>query len=119
MIENSILPGFNPDPSILRNGEDYYIVTSTFEWFPGIAIYHSKNLKNWQLINHVLTRTSQVDLKGLAPSLGVWAPALSYNEVLNQFYMCFSVIHGAVDNFFDLDNYVVMTKDVSVIGPGL
>lgn len=113
MIQNPILPGFNPDPSILRVGDDYYIATSTFEWFPGIAIYHSKDLKHWQLINHALSRSSQVDLKGLAPALGVWAPALSYNKSLRKFYMCFSVIHGVVDNFFDLDNYVVTTDDIN------
>lgn len=112
MIENPILPGFNPDPSILRVGEDYYIATSTFEWFPGIAIYHSKDLKHWQLINHALTRKEQVDLKGLAPALGVWAPALSYHAPTKRFYMCYSVIHSVVDNFFDLDNYMVTTEDI-------
>lgn len=54
MIQNPILPGFNPDPSIVRVGKDYYIATSTFEWFPAIAIYHSVNLKDWQLITHVI-----------------------------------------------------------------
>lgn len=112
MITNPILPGFNPDPSILRVGNDYYIATSTFEWFPGIAIYHSRDLKNWELINHALTRSEQVDLKGLAPALGVWAPALSYNEDNKTFYMCYSVIHGALSNNFDLDNYVVKAKDI-------
>lgn len=112
MITNPILPGFNPDPSILRVGEDYYIATSTFEWFPGIAIYHSRDLKHWQLINHALTRKEQVNLRGLDPALGVWAPALSYNEQNETFYMCYSVIHGALDNNFDLDNYVVKTQDI-------
>lgn len=112
MITNPILPGFNPDPTILRVGEDYYIATSTFEWFPGIAIYHSRDLKNWALINHVLTRREQVDLRGVDPALGVWAPALSYNEKNGKFYMCFSVIHGVLSNFFDLDNFVVTTEDI-------
>ena len=49
MIKNPILPGFNPDPSIVRVNDDYYIANSTFEWFPGIAIHHSKDLVNWEL----------------------------------------------------------------------
>ena len=47
MIKNPILPGFNPDPCICRKGDDYYMAVSTFEWFPGIPIYHSRDLKNW------------------------------------------------------------------------
>ena len=61
-ISNPVLPGFNPDPSILRVRDDYYIATSTFEWFPGVQIHHSRNLVNWQLINRPLDRSSQLDL---------------------------------------------------------
>ena len=50
MIINPILPGFNPDPSICRVGDDYYIATSTFEWFPGVQIHHSRDLANWELV---------------------------------------------------------------------
>ena len=49
MIQNPILPGFNPDPCICRKGDDYYLAVSTFEWFPGIPVYHSRDLKNWEL----------------------------------------------------------------------
>ena len=56
MIKNPILKGFNPDPSICRVGDDYYIATSTFQWFPGVQIYHSKDLANWELVSHPLTR---------------------------------------------------------------
>ena len=55
LIQNPILPGFHPDPSIVRVGEDYYIVNSTFEWFPGVPIHHSRDLVNWRPIGHVLT----------------------------------------------------------------
>ena len=55
-IQNPVLRGFNPDPSIIRVHDDYYIVTSTFEWFPGVPIYHSKDLANWRQVGHVLTR---------------------------------------------------------------
>lgn len=63
-ITNPILPGFNPDPSILRVGEDYYIATSTFEWFPGVQIHHSKDLANWDLTVRPLSRKSQLDMRG-------------------------------------------------------
>lgn len=65
MIKNPILPGFNPDPCICRKGEDFYLAVSTFEWFPGIPVYHSRDLKNWELYTHVLTDDEKVDLKKL------------------------------------------------------
>lgn len=60
MIQNPILPGFNPDPCICRKGDDYYLAVSTFEWFPGIPVYHSRDLKNWELYTHVLTDDEKV-----------------------------------------------------------
>ena len=77
MIQNPILPGFNPDPSILRVGDDYYIATSTFEWFPGVQIHHSRDLANWELVTRPLTRKSQLDMRGDPDSCGVWAPAVN------------------------------------------
>ena len=55
-FHNPIIPGYSPDPSICRVGKDYYLVNSTFEYFPGVPVYHSTNLVNWELIGHVLTR---------------------------------------------------------------
>lgn len=77
---NPIIPGFNPDPSICRVGDDYFLVTSTFEYFPGIPIYHSKDLLAWTLIGHVLTRRSQLEMRTTEPSGGVWAPTLRYHQ---------------------------------------
>jgi len=77
-IVNPILRGFNPDPSIVRVDEDYYIATSTFEWFPGVQIHHSRDLVNWRLIARPLTRASQLDMRGDPDSCGVWAPALRH-----------------------------------------
>ena len=57
---NPLIPGFNPDPSIVKVGDDYYLATSTFEYLPGIPVYHSKDLIHWELIGHVATRTEQV-----------------------------------------------------------
>ena len=78
MIQNPIFPGFNPDPCICRKGEDYYVAVSTSEWFPGIPVYHSKDLKNWELYTHVLTDDEEVDLKKLPSAKGIWAPWLTY-----------------------------------------
>jgi xylan 1,4-beta-xylosidase len=82
MIRNPILPGFNPDPSIVRVGEDYYIATSTFEWFPGVQIHHSRDLVNWRLIARPLNRPSQLNMLGAPDSCGVWAPCLTHADGL-------------------------------------
>jgi len=79
-ITNPILSGFNPDPSIIRVGPDYYIATSTFEWFPGAQIHHSTDLVNWTLVARPLNRKAQLDMAGNPDSCGVWAPCLSYLE---------------------------------------
>ena len=77
---NPILRGFNPDPSIVRVGEDYYIATSTFEWYPGVQIHHSRDLANWTLVARPLSRARQLDMRGNPDSCGVWAPDLSYKD---------------------------------------
>src|SRR5665213_2715940 len=79
-IRNPILPGFNPDSSIIRVGDDYYIATSTFEWFPGVQIYHSRDLAHWRLLPRPLNRASQLNMLGDPDSCGVWAPCLSYSD---------------------------------------
>ncbi len=81
-IRNPILPGFNPDPSIIRVGDDYYIATSTFEWFPGVQIHHSRDLIHWRLLKRPLNRPSQLNMLGDPDSCGVWAPCLSYADDL-------------------------------------
>jgi xylan 1,4-beta-xylosidase len=82
MIQNPILRGFNPDPSIVRVGDDYYIATSTFEWYPGVQIHHSRDLVNWRLLTRPLTRASQLNMLGAPDSCGVWAPCLTYADGL-------------------------------------
>jgi len=84
--KNPIIPGFNPDPSICRAGEDYYLVTSSFEYFPGVPIYRSRDLTNWTQIGHCLTRRSQLDIiDGYPNCLGIYAPTLRYYN--GVFYM--------------------------------
>ncbi|MBD1432013.1 glycoside hydrolase family 43 protein [Sphingobacterium sp. DN00404] len=81
-FQNPIIRGFNPDPSICRVGDDYYLVTSSFEYFPGLPIYHSKDLINWQQIGHCLTRDSQLALQDAPASGGLFAPSLRYHDGL-------------------------------------
>ncbi|KAF0094151.1 MAG: xylan 1 4-beta-xylosidase [Puniceicoccaceae bacterium 5H] len=79
-FRNPVLPGFNPDPSICRVGDDYYLATSSFVWFPGLPIYHSKDLVNWELIGHGLDRPDQIDFTGLRERDGIYAPTLRYHD---------------------------------------
>ena len=81
-IRNPILPGFNPDPSIVRVGDDYYVATSTFEWFPGVQIHHSRDLVHWRLLTRPLRRARQLDMRGDPDSCGVWAPCLTHADGL-------------------------------------
>jgi xylan 1,4-beta-xylosidase len=82
VIRNPILRGFNPDPSIVRVGDDYYIATSTFEWFPGVQIHHSRDLAHWRLLTRPLRRASQLNMLGDPDSCGVWAPCLTHADGL-------------------------------------
>ncbi|RDV29359.1 glycoside hydrolase family 43 protein [Alteromonas aestuariivivens] len=81
-FENPVLPGFHPDPSIVRVGDDFYLVNSSFEWFPGVPIFHSKDLVNWRQIGHVLNRPSQLNMVKNRPSSGIWAPTIRYQDGL-------------------------------------
>ncbi|MEO5708139.1 MAG: glycoside hydrolase family 43 protein [Alteraurantiacibacter sp.] len=87
-LTNPILRGFNPDPSIVRVGEDFYIAVSTFEWFPGVQIHHSRDLTNWRLAARPLNRASQLDMRGDPDSCGVWAPDLTYAH--DRFWLLFT-----------------------------
>ena len=87
-IQNPILRGFNPDPSIVRVGDDYYIATSTFEWFPGVQIHHSRDLVHWRLLTRPLNRPSQLNMLGDPDSCGVWAPCLTHADGL--FYLIYT-----------------------------
>ena len=82
VIKNPILPGFNPDPSIVRVGDDYYIATSTFEWFPGRANSSFQGLGPLAVVDAAARRASQLNLLGDADSCGVWAPCLTYADGL-------------------------------------
>lgn len=84
---NPVMAGFYPDPSICRKGDTFYLVNSSFTFFPGVPIFKSTDLVNWQQIGHVLDRESQVPLHRQNVSGGIFAPAISYNEKNKTFYM--------------------------------
>ena len=118
-ITNPVLRGFNPDPSIVRVGDDYYIATSTFEWYPGVQIHHSKDLVHWRLLTRPLRRASQLDMRGDPDSCGVWAPCLTYADGL--FYLIYTDVKrygrasgGGTANasLRDFHNYLVTAERI-------
>jgi xylan 1,4-beta-xylosidase len=82
---NPVIPGFYPDPSLCKVGDDFYLVNSSFQYFPGVPIFHSRDLIHWEQIGYCLTRESQLDLKGCGSSMGIYAPTLRYHQ--GRFYM--------------------------------
>ncbi|QYK41807.1 MAG: glycoside hydrolase family 43 protein [Paracoccaceae bacterium] len=103
--QNPILRGFNPDPSFCRVGEDYYIATSTFEWYPGVQIHHSRDLVNWRLVSRPLRRAAQLDMRGNPDSCGIWAPCLSWAD--GRFWLVYTDVKRLDGAFKDSHNYIV------------
>lgn len=104
--QNPVISGFHPDPSVCRAGEDFYLVNSSFEYFPGIPVYHSKDLVHWEQIGHCLTRNSQVTLPLGAPNcLGIYAPTIRYYN--GTFYCIVTNVGGPRSG-----NFYVKTKDI-------
>lgn len=110
MITNPVIRGFNPDPSIIRIGDDYYIATSTFEWWPGINIYHSKDLVNWSLHSRPLNKKCLLDLTGVPDGGGIWAPCLSYDG--RKVYLVYTVVKER-GPMMQTDNYLIETDDIN------
>jgi xylan 1,4-beta-xylosidase len=113
MIRNPVLRGFNPDSMIIRVGDDYYVATSTFEWFPGVHIYHSKDMVHWRLLTRPLDNAKLLDLRGIPSSGGIWAPALSYDN--GTFYLCYTNVRCRKGVYKDLHNYLITATDI--MGP--
>ncbi|SFR98963.1 glycoside hydrolase family 43 protein [Anaeromicropila populeti] len=107
IYRNPIIAGMHPDPSICRVGEDYFLVNSSFEYFPGIPVFHSRNLIQWDLIGHCITRNSQLTIrKGFPNETGTFAPTIRYHN--GTFYVvCTNVTYGGADD----GNFFVWTKD--------
>jgi len=109
-LKNPIIPGFHPDPSICRAGGDYFLVTSSFEYFPGVPIHHSRDLVNWRQIGHCLTRKSQLFLEGAPSSGGVYAPTIRHHD--GRFYMVTTNVARQVDGRVEEGgNFYVSTDD--------
>jgi xylan 1,4-beta-xylosidase len=111
MIRNPVLPGFHPDPSILRVGTDYYIATSTFEWFPGVRLHHSTDLVRWRPLGGALTERRLLDLTGADDSCGVWAPDLSYLD--GTFYLLYADVASFASGYWDPQNYLTTATDLA------
>ena len=111
MIQNPIFPGFHPDPCMCRKGDDIYVVVSSNEWVPGLPIYHSKDMKHWELFSHVLTNAEEPDLKKLPSAKGIWAPCLTYCEADDLFYLVYGVMNSMNARYFDVDNYLITAQD--------
>jgi len=118
-FHNPILTGFNPDPSIVRVGDDFYIATSTFEWYPGVQIHHSRDLVNWRLVARPLCRAAQLDMRGNPDSCGVWAPDLTWAD--GRFWLIFTdvkrygqaTVDGAVGaSLRDFHNFAVTSETI-------
>ena len=108
MIQNPILPGFCPDPSIIRVEDDYYIANSSFEWWPGVKIYHSKDLKHYEQLPSPLNRLSQLNMIGEGDSCGVWAPCLTYDK--GTYYLIYTDVKTFIGMFKDTHNYPLQFK---------
>ncbi|TDT74455.1 glycosyl hydrolase family 43 [Arthrobacter sp. AG258] len=104
MIRNPILPGFNPDPSIVRAEDKYVIATSTFEWFPGVRFHTSSNLVTWQAAGFALTDPQDLDLRGIPDSGGIWAPSLYFQE--GEYRLLFTIVR-TLGQTKDVDNYII------------
>lgn len=112
MMKNPIFPGFNPDPCICKAGDDYFVIVSSFEWMPALPIYHSKDLKNWELYTHVISSEEQADIRKLPSAKGIWAPCLTYCEEEKLFYVIYGVMNSMNARYFDVDNYLITASDI-------
>ncbi|MDU5150149.1 glycoside hydrolase family 43 protein [uncultured Anaerococcus sp.] len=109
-IKNPILKGFNPDPSITKKEDKYYIATSTFDWMPGVQIHESSDLVNWKLISHPIDDLKLLDMRGNLDSGGIWAPDLSYYD--GKFWLVYSNVQVVNGSFKDVKNYLITAEDI-------
>ncbi len=113
-VNNPVLPGFHPDPSILRVGDDYFIANSTFEWYPGVEIHRSKDMVTWETVPSPLSEKRLLDMDGAAASCGIWAPCLSYSDGI--FYLIYTNVRNwNVGPWKDTPNF--LTTAPSIEGP--
>ena len=106
---NPIIQGFNPDPSICRRGDTFYCATSSFQWWPGVPIYESKDLHNWKLVAYGLTNSDHCDLRRVGDSAGIWAPCLTFSDGL--FWLIFTIASGSRLHTPECRNYLSTADD--------
>lgn len=109
-VQNPILKGFNPDPTMCKAQDKYYIATSTFQWYPGITIYESKDLVNWNIVSQPLVDNLGFDLRGIDDSAGIWAPNLVYEN--NKFYLSYTIVKSATGVYYDMENYIITSDEI-------
>ncbi|MFD0816898.1 glycoside hydrolase family 43 protein [Micromonospora zhanjiangensis] len=110
-IRNPVLSGFHPDPSILRVGDDYYLATSTFEWYPAVRVHHSRDLVHWRALGGIINERRLLDLRGCGDSNGVWAPDLSYHDGL--FHLVYSDVASFASGYWDPQNFLITAPDIT------
>lgn len=106
-VTNPILCGFHPDPCICKAKDKYYLITSTFEWLPGVSLYESEDLINWKAKGGIL---QSLNLEGIPDSAGIWAPALSYDN--GRFYLIYTICKQIDGYFKDVENYVITAEHI-------
>lgn len=110
MIQNPILKGFASDPSIIRVGDDFYIATATFEWWPGVRLWHSKDLASWEMLPSPLQKKAQIDLRGVPNNCGIWSPQLSYDG--KHFYLVYSFVKTQKKPYCNCCNFVITADKI-------
>jgi xylan 1,4-beta-xylosidase len=113
LITNPVLPGFSPDPSLIRVGEWFYLANSSFEWYPVVPIHRSRDLDTWEFAGSFTGPEASLELRGLQDSGGVWAPSLSWSD--GMFWLVFTVVRGFGGPHKDMDTYI--SRAVDVAGP--
>lgn len=106
---NPVIRGFNPDPSIVRVKDTYYIATSTFEWYPGVTIYSSKNLSDWEFAAAPLTE-KHMDLRGIDSACGIWAPNLTWCD--GKFYLLYTIVYTNRARYKDTHNFLTTAENI-------
>lgn len=109
-IHNPVLTGFNPDPLIFHDDSKYYLVVSTFEWLPGVRIYSSTNLANWQYETSVLTESQGINFRGNPRGCSIWAPFATYHN--GKYYLVYTNVNSTRVPYKDVSNYIVTADDI-------
>ena len=112
VIQRAANAGYQPVSFLVQHKDLEKEGKELLQKFPGIPVYHSKDLKHWELYTHILTDDEAVDLKKLPSAKGIWAPCLTYCEEEDMFYVVYGVMNSMNARYFDVDNFLVKSKDI-------